>query len=265
MAKKKSTGRKSRKRRQVNWQEVKAWVLLVIIGLVLYFLARPVVEEWTAGPGAGAKVPSGHWQYGIDLSHHNGGRIEWDSLFVMTDRNGYTVRDLADAVDVQPVRFVFIKATEGVTHKDTRFADNWKEAGKRALSRGAYHYYRPNKDPGAQARHFIKTVGPLKYRDLPPVLDIETFHAGGSKEKLNADLRIWLETVGTHYGKRPIVYTYESFARDYLDKDILSDYPVWIAHYEVNRPMRAGWDYWQFTDRAVVHGVHGHVDMSVTK
>ena len=262
--KKKTSRRKTSKRRQINWKEVKSWAILIVLGLILYFWARPAVQQWTDGPDSGAKVPSGNWQYGIDLSHHNDGRILWDSLYVMTNARGCTVRELADARDVHPVRFVFLKATEGVTHKDRRFAANWKEAGARSLARGAYHFYRTSKDPVQQAEHFIRTVGSLRYRDLPPVLDIETLHAGGSKEKMNADLKIWLETVEKHYGRKPVVYTYESFARDYLDAQITSRYPVWIAHYGVDRPLRTDWDYWQFTDKGIVHGIPGHVDLSVT-
>lgn len=262
-AKKKPAKKKTRRRIQVNWKEVKAWIILVILGIVLYLWARPVVESFTGGPDDGARVPEGNWKYGIDLSHHNDGRIQWDSLYVMVDHKGFTVKDLNKAREVHPVRFVFIKATEGVTHKDRRFAANWKAAGEQSLSRGAYHFYRTSKDPMEQARHFMKTVGSLRYRDLPPVLDIETLHGGVSKKKLNADLKIWLEAVGKHYGKTPIIYTYESFARDYLDKELTDKYPVWIAHYGVSRPDRSDWDYWQFSDKGVVHGITGYVDLSV--
>lgn len=256
-----------RKRRlSVNWREVKAWILLILIGLVLYFLARPSVEEIIGNTiDRGARVPAGTWQYGIDISHHNDSGIQWDSLFVMTDAHRHTVRHLEEARDVQPIRFVFIKATEGVTFRDRRFKENWTEAGKRSLSRGAYHFYRTSKDPVEQARHFIRVVGSLKYRDLPPVLDIETLHGGISRQKLNADLKTWLETVGKHYGKTPIVYTYESFARDYLDRSITDKYPIWIAHYGVSSPDREDWDYWQFSDEGVVHGIPGYVDLNVMR
>lgn len=233
---------------------------------MLYFLARPAVEEIIiANIDSGEKVPAGNWKYGVDLSHHNAGDIQWDSLYVMTDARGRTVRQLSEARDIQPVSFVFIKATEGISHKDRRFAGRWKEAGERSLSRGAYHFYRTSKNPAEQARHFIRTVGSLKYRDLPPVLDIEILHDGCSKERLNADLKVWLETIENHYGKRPIIYTYETFARDYLDRSLTGNYPVWIAHYGVRRPDREDWDYWQFTDKAVVHGVPGLVDLSVAR
>ena len=51
--------------------------------------------------------------------------------------------------------------------------------------------------------------------------------------------------------------------KDYLDKDIVANYPVWVAHYEKDSPAFEGWTWWQFTDRAVVKGVPGEVDLSV--
>lgn len=84
-------------------------------------------------------------------------------------------------------------------------------------------------------------------------------------KKLNEEALKWLETIEDHYGKKPIVYTGSSFARDWLSKRITDNYPVWIAHYEKDRPDFDGWTFWQFTDKAVVKGVPGPVDLSVMK
>lgn len=126
-------------------------------------------------------------------------------------------------------------------------------------------FFRSSKDGKIQAELFIKTVGDLRFKDLPPVLDIETIHRGGSMKKLNEEALKWLETIEGHYGKKPIVYTGSSFARDWLSKRITDNYPVWIAHYEKDRPDFDDWTFWQFTDKAVVKGVPGPVDLSVMK
>ena len=67
------------------------------------------------------------------------------------------------------------------------------------------------------------------------------------------------------YGRKPIVYASSSFILDNLDKRITGNYPVWVAHYEKDRPSYDGWTWWQFTDRAVVKGVPGLVDLSVMR
>lgn len=255
--------RKKRKPKKVN---IGVWTAVGIAASVILALAVMFISQGGGGGHeTGAKVPPGDWRYGIDISHHNAGDIVWDSLYVLTDKRGKTIRDYHLAKDIRPVSFVFIKATEGVSMVDKDFKRNWQDAGRSGLRRGAYHFFRSSKDGEAQARLFIKTVGDLRFKDLPPVLDIETIHRGGSMKKLNEEALKWLETIEGHYGKKPIVYTGSSFARDWLSKRITDNYPVWIAHYEKDRPDFDGWTFWQFTDKAVVKGVPGPVDLSVMK
>ena len=231
--------------------------------LVIFLLSH----RWDTGSMAerGARVPAGNWRYGIDISHNNSGRIIWDSLFVMTDAKRRTVRDPYLAKEIKPVSFVFIKATEGSSFKDRDFKNNWKEAGKTDLRRGAYHFFRSSKDGEIQARNFISTVGDLRFKDLPPVLDIETIHHGCTRELLNQRALQWLKAVEKRYGKKPIIYASSSFIRDYLNDEIKNNYPIWVAHYEKESPAHEGWTWWQFTDKAVVKGVPGLVDLSVMK
>ena len=255
--------RKKRKPKKVN---IGVWTAVGIAASVILALAVMFISQGGGGGHeTGAKVPPGDWRYGIDISLHNAGDIVWDSLYVLTDKRGKTIRDHHLAKDIRSVSFVFIKATEGVSMVDKDFKRNWQDAGRSGLRRGAYHFFRSSKDGEAQARLFIKTVGDLRFKDLPPVLDIETIHRGGSMKKLNEEALKWLETIEGHYGKKPIVYTGSSFARDWLSKRITDNYPVWIAHYEKDRPDFDGWTFWQFTDKAVVKGVPGPVDLSVMK
>jgi len=259
----KRTRRKKKKPRNVN---IGVWTA---VGIAASVILAMVILIFSRGGGSGhetgAKVPPGDWRYGIDISHHNACGIVWDSLYVLTDKRGRTIRDHHLAKDIRPVSFVFIKATEGASMVDKDFKRNWRDAGRSSLRRGAYHFFRSSKDGETQAKLFIRTVGDLRFKDLPPVLDIETIHRGGSRERLNEEALKWLEIIENHYGKKPIVYTGASFAKDCLGKDITDNYPVWIAHYEKDQPSFDGWTWWQFTDRAVVKGVPGLVDLSVMR
>ena len=172
---------------------------------------------------------------------------------------------MKDARNVYPIKFVFIKASEGVGMKDPMFKQNWEAAGERNIQRGAYHFFRSSKDGELQARNFINTVGELRHSDLPPVLDIETIHLGCSRKLLNQRALQWLKTVSEAYGRKAIVYSSESFIRDMLDKEITDNYPIWIAHYGVSSPDTDNWDFWQFTDRACVFGVPEPVDPSLRR
>lgn len=177
--------RKKRKPKKVN---IGVWTAVGIAASVILALAVMFISQGGGGGHeTGAKVPPGDWRYGIDISHHNAGDIVWDSLYVLTDKRGKTIRDHHLAKDIRPVSFVFIKATEGVSMVDKDFKRNWQDAGRSGLRRGAYHFFRSSKDGEAQARLFIKTVGDLRFKDLPPVLDIETIHRGGSMKKLNEE------------------------------------------------------------------------------
>ena len=194
------------KKKRKKKLKVPPWAALGAAAAILLAVFL-IFHRWEGRPEAerGAKVPPGSWRYGIDVSHNNAGKIVWDSLFVMTDSKRRTIRDPYLAKEIKPVSFVFIKATEGASFKDKDFKENWKAAGKTDLRRGAYHFFRSSKDGEIQARNFISTVGDLRFKDLPPVLDIETIHIGCPKELLNQRALQWLKAVEKRYGKKPII------------------------------------------------------------
>lgn len=249
----------SKKQFLIGWRTVTIISSAAIALLLVPFLLRKSGET-------GAVVPQGiTGKFALDISHHNGDRIRWDSLFVMTDLKGRTTRSRSAAADITRISYVFIKATEGERMTDKNFAANWKHARESQVKRGAYHFFRSSKSPAAQAENFIRTVGTLDYRDLPPVLDIETMHKGCDKKTLSGRALEWLRIVERHYGVKPIVYTSDSYARDILSKEITSNYPLWIAHYGVPSPITEDWTMWQFTDEAVIAGVRGKADLSICR
>ena len=259
----KKAPRKRKKTRRWRKWNVSPWLVAAGLLLVAAGVVFPYYREGRFA-STGARIPDGARHFCVDLSHHND-RIVWDSLMVVVDRNGRTTKDLLRAKSVHPVSAVILKATEGERMVDKRFKEYWAEAGKRAFTRGAYHFFRSSKDPQKQAAHYIATVQ-LRHKDLPPVLDIETMHAGCSKEELNRKALAWLQAVEKHYGRKPVVYTSDSFARDILSPAITAHYPMWIARYNKKEPRFAGWNMWQFTEEAVVYGANGgYVDLSVIK
>lgn len=181
--------------------------------------------------------------HGIDVSAYQG-RIDWAE------------------VARHAVRFAFIKASEGGSLQDPRFARNWRAARAAGICRGAYHYFRPERSGAEQARLFIRTV-PLGPGDLPPVLDVEAaqFH---DVAVMRRDVATWLRLVESHYGVRPILYTNHGFYRRHLAGHF-DDYPLWLAHYEVDRPAlpASKWIIWQHSDEAYVPGIRGTVDFNV--
>ncbi len=257
--KRKSIGRgKSKKKKQT---EISIWIVCAVLLALCIWTIRPYLSD-RSSPDRGDIVPKGAYCYGIDISHYQND-IQWDSLMILTDGSRRTIRSKITAKDIKPVSFVFIKATEGTSMKDRNFQEHWNEAEKRNLTKGAYHFFRSSKSGEVQARHFINTVGKIGPNDLPPVLDIETIHRGCSHKTLNKRALEWLETISDHYGRKPLIYSSASFVENILCKEIKDNYPIWIAHYETDKPGSDRWDIWQFTDKAIVYGIEGYTDLNV--
>lgn len=185
--------------------------------------------------------------FGMDVSEYQGD-ISW--------------ADVGEIEKKFSLQFVFIRATVGKDRLDKKFTVNWRGAKNNQVIRGAYHYYRPNENSLEQAQLFIKTVQ-LTTGDLPPVLDIEQMPKEQSIGNLKKGLQKWLNAIENHYHCTPIIYTSEKYYDDFLKNDF-SDYPIWIANYNDYRTtLKSSWQFWQFTEKAIVSGMDGFVDINI--
>lgn len=201
-------------------------------------------------PSFGVDLPWDYEVHGIDVSRHQRD-IDWEAVSKMRHK------------DVS-ISFAFIKASEGKSISDEYFKDNWKEAKKHGLMRGAYHFYRPHLPAEVQAELFFSQLKKLEPGDLPPVLDIEM--KGSTKpEVLKRNLKRWLTLVEKKYGVTPIIYTSYSFYNHYLRGKEFKKYPLWIAHYRTPdlKEKMNDWHFWQHSDRGYVNGIRGTVDFNV--
>lgn len=188
--------------------------------------------------------------YGFDVSHYqNREDIKWDSLSI----GNKTI----------PLDFVVMRATMGNRSADKHFEEFWEMAKKHDLIRGAYHFYRADEDPVIQANNFLANVK-LESGDLPPILDIEKIPKRKTNKKLIEDLKVWCKIVEDAYGEKPIIYTYYHYYKDFL-KGEFEDYPLWLANYnDVPSPSPDDqWDFWQFTENGIVHGINAKVDLDI--
>ncbi|SMO62209.1 lysozyme [Chryseobacterium rhizoplanae] len=188
--------------------------------------------------------------YGFDVSHYqNKEDIKWDSLSI----GNKTI----------PLEFVVMRATMGNKSADKHFDEFWEMAKKHDLIRGAYHFYRADEDPVIQANNFLANVK-LESGDLPPILDIEKIPKRKTNKKLIEDLKVWCKIVEDAYGEKPIIYTYYHYYKDFL-KGEFEGYPLWLANYnDVPSPSPDDqWDFWQFTENGIVHGINAKVDLDI--
>jgi lysozyme len=74
----------------------------------------------------------------------------------------------------QGIDFAWIKATEGSSHVDPRFPENWARANETGLLVGAYHFMSFESSGTAQAEHLAGQI-PATPGTLPPVIDLELY------------------------------------------------------------------------------------------
>jgi lysozyme len=164
------------------------------------------------------------------------------------------------------VQFCYIKATEGEGLKDVRFRANFDGAKAAGLFRGAYHFFRPDKDAEAQAQSFLHVVPSLSAGDLPPALDVEVGTAKDSTAILDG-IQTWVEAVENVLGRQPILYTYPSFRTQTLSGSArFASYLLWAAHYTFKPAptLPRGFEdyvFWQFSEQGQVDGISGNVDL----
>ena len=185
-----------------------------------------------------------HWQ-GIDVSHWQG-NIDWAK------------------VRKAGVQFAFIKATEGKHYIDPLWKKNATEAAQAGIPKGYYHFARFNGEhtATAEAFHFINTIH-SEESQLPYVLDLEVTN-GLDRVALSRATKLFLDTVKLETNQQVMIYTNTNMARNHLI-DILKDFPLWIAHYNVDQPgVNNIWNEWhvfQYSSKGKIPGIKGYVDL----
>lgn len=181
---------------------------------------------------------------GIDASHHQG-PIDWPRV--------------ADA----GISFAYLKATEGTTYTDPRFAEHRSAAKRAGIDVAGYHYFQLCSDGAAQAEHFVDVLG--DDGDLPPALDLELVGSCADPPPaadLLAEVRAFLAVVDRHTGRRTLVYLYPDFEARFGFADDLADHPQWVRRLGDDEPRRP-WAVWQYDDAGTVPGIAGGVDLNL--
>jgi GH25 family lysozyme M1 (1,4-beta-N-acetylmuramidase) len=181
---------------------------------------------------------------GIDVSHWQG-TINWTS------------------VKNSGKRFAFMKATEGTTYTDPRFATNWAQSKAAGLIRGAYHFGHPGSDAIAQADRFINVVQPTS-GDLQMMLDLEV-NDGRTPSQVRSWVVSFIGRIQSRTGRPGIIYTGFYFWRDRAGNGSNLNCPLFLAAYvsNPNNYVPAAWPYWtfwQYTSTGSCPGISGNVD-----
>ncbi len=170
--------------------------------------------------------------------------------------------------------FAEVKATEGVGFQDSKLSQNETNGTAAGLYIGCYDFAHPETNtPVAEADYFVnyaKQSNAFSSGHLVSMLDMETgagAHVGATS--LSAWCNAWCNEVNRLTGTNPLIYTYPSFAKSYLDSTVTS-HPLWIASYDhtdpasnpsVTGPWNGAYAFWQYTGSGrLAGGPSGDID-----
>lgn len=168
------------------------------------------------------------------------------------------------------VKFISIKATEGLHYHDKNYAANRAAAKAVGIVSGPYHFVHMDLDPILQARYFadfINANGGLQPDDLMPMLDYETLN--GDPYSIKGDpiwVQAFLEEIKTILGWRCAVYVGFSMVNSIGNPAFLAEYPFWLADYQKFPTIPAPWkkyNFWQYTGTGVIPGMGNVGDIDI--
>jgi GH25 family lysozyme M1 (1,4-beta-N-acetylmuramidase) len=173
---------------------------------------------------------------GVDVSHWQG-EIDWR---LMQERG---------------VEVAYIKVTEGIHTVDPSWQNNHNWARAYGIKVGPYHYYKNNRPPAEQARHFRNQYGMVEW-DMPPAGDFEdNTPSSPAAGFLSNDIHAFLQQSGCG-----VVYT----AAWWWNPNVgavswAGDYRLWVASYDVPEPhLPFGWSDWWGWQYAVTDNGHAY-------
>lgn len=187
---------------------------------------------------------------GIDISHHNG-RIDWEK------------------VKASGVTFAYIKVSEGTTHLNRRFTNNYNQAKAAGLKCGMYHFFSYNKSGKEQAQYFLNNLC-FEYGDLPPAVDIEYVKSSYRRtderiiHQRRREIASFDSVIYDAIGIHPVIYTNKECYRDLIGKTPSDSSDLWICDIVHETPSTPRpWTIWQYKHDGKVRGIKGNVDLNV--
>lgn len=177
----------------------------------------------------------------LDVSHHQG-NIDFEQ------------------VAQSPVKWIYLKATEGSTHVDSKFLEYARDAKAVEMKVGAYHYFSERSSASVQAAHFVNMIRQIDI-DLLPMVDVEVQKLY-TPDQLRDSLQVFLDCVEKEFGCKPMIYSGEKF----FTRNLLpfgKSYPVWLAKYSKEAPdVDVDVMLWQSSESGLLNGIAGKVDVN---
>lgn len=187
------------------------------------------------------------FQKGVDVSRYQG-QIDWRK--VKQSGQQYAI-----------IRA--ISSNKQGPYIDPFFQQNIQQAQAAGLRVGVYYYsYAVNQTQAIAELELLQQALQGLQLEYPVFVDMEDSSIAKLGKQAATELARFALVVLDQKGWYSGLYTYTSFAINYLDMSQLQEWPLFIADYRgfVGYPGR--YDMWQFTSTGRVDGISGNVDLS---
>lgn len=185
---------------------------------------------------------------GIDVSKWNS-EIDWQEV-------------KADGVEFAMLREGYGK--KNPNQIDKRFKENYNGAKAAGIPVGVYHYSYADSvaDAKAEAQFCLENIKGMQL-EYPIAFDLE------DKEQLKLNNRQRTDIVKAFCseiekaGYYVVLYCNLNWWNNYLIKDELKKYDLWLAQWSVAKPsVECG--IWQYSDCGKIDGINGNVDLNIS-
>lgn len=193
---------------------------------------------------------------GIDVSHHQG-KIDWNKV----KQAGY---------EFAIVRVVYRGyGKTGSLNLDRTCLENIKQAQSAGFDVGVYVFSQAinEKEALQEAELVIQTLQGLEL-ELPVVFDPELIRDDDARtdnvsgEQFTKNTIVFCERI-KEAGYEPMVYSNLIWESELFDMEQIQRYPIWYADYEKIPQTPYDFEFWQYSEKGIVDGVEGIVDLNV--
>ncbi len=235
---------------------IKAFLLVVVV------MVSITVPHFTVKAAPNEVVGAA---LGIDVSRYQG-QINWDMV-------------AASGVQFAMVRVGYRTQATGVLNEDPYAKYNLQEAQRVGIKVGAYFFSSAiNQAEAVEEAIFTANLIDKYQITFPVAYDCEGFRNTTSRQYgLGKDVRTalavtFLDTIAAR-GYTPMFYASRNEMTDSKDwnMNVLNRYKVWVSQYPKDPfPITPASSYagvhamWQYTDKAMIVGINGAVDMNVS-
>lgn len=259
--------------------KVKIQIALVLAAVILIVSGINHLVHWFSGyDGLGKHVSLPENTYESSAFYYDtAGRLHYED----DTRISRTVVDVStyqknidwtavsdDGIEMAMIRLGYRGYKTGVLSLDSHYEKNVQEARSAGLDIGVYFFSQAITVAEAEeeARYVMRHVRG-KHINGPIAFDMEPISGGDRISSLTTAQKTEIADAFCQLleknGYSPIIYGNPDWLQTHLDMTLLTDYPVWLAHYTSLTNWPYAYDMWQYTDSGKVSGIGSGVDLSI--